>query len=167
MGLGGYAGAIARRGGRHVLTSTGRRMLADPAVAWDALIAHLGGPNLFTQTVAETATLLLVDQAGTTVRAGDLWQRVADIAVELGWQNLAEPDEDVALQSRLHGIDWWLFHGITCGLLVVDDIPGPYLHVADDSPIAITPTGEKPLLAAISRRATGPVTEALPAPTVR
>lgn len=144
------------------MTPTGRRLLADPVAAWDSMVAWLGSDGLFNRTIVEIAVLLLLDQPDKSLRAADLWERVIEIAVQLGWRSLALPFEDLTSQERLHGINWWLFHSMTCGLLHVEEVAGPYLHVADDSAIALTPAGESAFLRYVNQLATGPVTESFP-----
>ncbi|MGH9118837.1 MAG: hypothetical protein ACRD0A_13440, partial [Acidimicrobiales bacterium] len=80
-----HCGAARRHRRRLQLTPRGRRMAADPAVAWEAVLPRLAGTDEFAQMMAETATLVLLDHDGE-LAAADLWPTVAELAAEHGWQ---------------------------------------------------------------------------------
>lgn len=158
LALGRRARAYASRNGRQVLTPAGRRMLADPALAWDTMVDNLSSADhdILGRIAVESAVLLLVDAPERSLPAGTLWTQIAEFAIELGWDRLTENPHGVDLQDRLGDINWWLFHSIHAGLLTVDDVPDRYMHIADDAAITLTPTGLDVLLTHVSRNATGP-----------
>lgn len=76
-------GALRKRGRVLQRTKRGTAMAVDPAVAWAALVEHLG-EHPWSRFVAETYGLLLVDRGGPAMEQ-ELTRIVAALAGEAGW----------------------------------------------------------------------------------
>jgi hypothetical protein len=144
-----HCGAGRRHRQRLQLTPLGRRMVADPAVAWDTIVPSLAGGDEFAQMMAETATLVVLDYETREMAATDLWPRVAGLAAEQGWRvggHGGDPPEerDVRWATRP-----WLQLGDLFGLV----------HEQGDwrsRRIRLTPPGETAMVAYVRSRAAGP-----------
>lgn len=143
-----HCGTARRHRRRLQLTSLGRRMAADPAVAWGAVVPWLAGADEFAQMMAETATLVLLDHDGE-LAAADLWPTVAGLAAEQGWRvggHGGEPpgERDVGWATRQ-----WLQLGDLFGLV-------HELGEWRSRRIRLTPAGEAAMVAYVRSRAAGP-----------
>ncbi|HVM05100.1 MAG TPA: hypothetical protein VM242_08010 [Acidimicrobiales bacterium] len=146
-----HCGAARRHRRRLQLTPSGRAMAADPTLAWARVVPWLAGDDDFDQMMAETATLVLLDQESREIATNELWPRVAALAAEHGWRvggHGGEPpgEREVRWATR----PWLRLGGLFA--LVVEEGDWPSRR------IRLTPAGESAMLAYLRSRAAGPRT---------
>jgi hypothetical protein len=140
---------LTRRSGRTLtLTTSGRRLLADPHQLWRATAAGLLAGNDFSVFAGELFLALLVD--GGPVPYGEIKATIAQAASEEGFREsrTGEPPDDHDIGWAIHQTGN-LYHVL--GLLV----PG---GDCSDRGYQLTGTGKATALEALRARATGPRT---------
>ncbi len=92
-------GAVRKRRAELYLTERGRSWLTDVERGWRAVSAGLSD-GAWSRTVAEAATLIWLDGAR---REQDIFDRVAELVAEAGWQADGEPpDRGMVMSAWYH-----------------------------------------------------------------
>ncbi|MDA8208614.1 MAG: hypothetical protein M0Z92_06385 [Actinomycetota bacterium] len=145
-------GLVRRRGRRLHLTNQGRELLANPERLWERVATETEDDGQFTRMVTELVALRLL-RSGAEAR--ELASDIAPILAAQGWAVAGDPiTADGVSYAVYRPLRWWRVFNVITETKTVWDKENPRTWTPPT--IALTPAGERTVLAYLRARAAGP-----------